>query len=92
MNQSTTTPVADKQAPTSTPNSAQPKAAEAVPAGAKLHDMAPEIRRQWSKFTDADLVGVKGQDDLTAKVEKTYALSHAAAKKQVQTWAQGRQF
>lgn len=70
----------------------QKAAADAAPAEKRLHDLAPEIRKQWTKFSDEDLAGVKGQDDLTAKVEKTYALSHDDAKKQVQTWAQGRQF
>jgi hypothetical protein len=92
MNPSPTTPAVDKSAPAATPVSAQPKAAAAAPIQVKLHDLAPEIRKQWSKFTDSDLAGVKSQDDLTKKVEMTYALSHDDAKKQVQTWAQGRQF
>jgi hypothetical protein len=92
MNQSPTTPSVDKSAPAATPVSAQHKAADAAPIQVKLHDLAPEIRKQWSKFTDGDLAGVKSQDDLTKKVEMTYAISHDDAKKQVQTWAQGRQF
>src|SRR3546814_1390711 len=73
-------------------NSMQQKAAaDAAPAEKRLHDLAPEIRKQWTTFSNEDLAGVKGQDDLTAKVEKTYALLHDDAKKQVQTWAQGRQ-
>lgn len=85
----------DKQVPAAegANNSMQQKAAaDATPAETRLHDLAPEIRKQWTKFSDEDLAGVKGQDELTAKVEKTYALSHDDAKKQVQTWAQGRQF
>lgn len=81
MNESAkTVPAADNQAPAT------------APAEGKMHALSPEIRKQWSKFTDSDLEGVKNQDDLTAKVEKTYALSHADAQKQVQSWAQGRQF
>lgn len=68
------------------------KHAAAAPAGGKMHALSSEIRKQWTKFTDSDLAGVKGQADLTAKVEKTYAIPHAEAKKQVQAWAQGRQF
>ncbi len=79
MNESTkTVPAADKQA--------------SATAEGKMHALTPEIRKEWSKFSDSDLMGVKSQDDLTAKVEKTYALSHADAQKQVQSWAQGRQF
>lgn len=84
-----------KQAPAveAANNPAQPQAAVgAAPAEKQLHGLAPEIRKQWTKFSDEDLVGVTGQDELTAKVEKTYALSRDEAKKQVQTWAQGRQF
>lgn len=82
MTESTTKPMADNQAP----------ANAATGAAAPLHALTPEIRKQWSKFSDADLAGVKSQDDLTSKVEKTYAMSHDDAKKQVQGWAQGRQF
>jgi len=92
MNPSPTTPSVDKQAPAATPVSAQSKAAGATPIQAKLHDLAPEMRKQWTKFSDSDLAGVKSQDDLTKKVEMAYAISHDEAKKQVQTWAQGRHF
>ena len=63
-----------------------------IRAEGQVHALTPEIRKQWSKFTDGDLAGVKGRDDLTAKVEMKYAISHDEAKKQVQAWAQGRQF
>lgn len=91
MNQSSGTPT-DKQASSATPKSAENKAADGGSNAARLHNLVPEIRKQWTKLTDADLAGVMSQDDLTAKVEKTYAIPHDEAKKQVQVWAQGRQF
>lgn len=90
MNQSSGTST-DKQA-SATPKSAENKAADGGSDTARLHNLAPEIRKQWTKFTDADLAGVMSQDDLTVKVEKAYAIPHDDAKKQVQVWAQGRQF
>lgn len=84
MNQSPKT-TADTD-PNTIPN--QPPENGAVAA----HALVPEMRKQWSKFTDGDLAEVKGQDDLTAKVETKYAISHDEAKKQVEAWAQGRQF
>jgi hypothetical protein len=71
----------------------QPAAPEVkAPGKGELHPLAAEIQEKWSKLADADLVGVKNQDDLTAKVAIRYGIASDLAKTQVQAWAQGRSF
>ena len=86
------TPSGANPAPTASA-SPQPAAPEVkAPGKGDLHPLTAEIQEKWSKLADADLVGVKNQEDLTAKVAIRYGIASDLAKTQVQAWAQGRSF
>ena len=71
----------------------QPTAHEVKATGTGVrHPLATEMQQKWSKLSDADLQGVKSQDELTAKVAIRYGIASDLAKTQVQAWAQGRSF
>jgi uncharacterized protein YjbJ (UPF0337 family) len=51
-----------------------------------------EIRAKWGKFSDQDLVALKGKDDLVSQVQSRYSLDQAQARKDVDTLLNGRSF
>jgi hypothetical protein len=71
----------------------QPAAPEVkAPGKGTLHPLAAEMQQKWSKLSDADLDGVKSQQELAAIIETRYGIAAEFAKTQVQAWAQGRSF
>jgi hypothetical protein len=53
--------------------------------------MRSEIVGKWSKFSTADVAALKTKDDLVAQVQSKYSLDKAAAQKDVDAFAKGRQ-
>lgn len=72
------------------PTSAAPEVK--APAKGDLHPLSSAMQEKWSKLSDADLNGVKSQQELAAIVETRYGIAADLAKTQVQAWAQGRAF
>ena len=71
----------------------QPAAPEVkAPSKGDLHPLAVAMQEKWSKLSDADLDGVKSQQELAAIIETRYGIAAEFAKTQVQAWAQGRSF
>lgn len=53
--------------------------------------MRGEIAKKWGKFDEAEVKGLKSNDDLVTKVAAKYGLDAKQAQKQVDDLANGRQ-
>lgn len=52
-----------------------------------------EVRRQWGRLTDDDLLEIRGQyEKLVGKVQMRYGVSREEAIRQVDNWAQHVKF
>ncbi len=52
-----------------------------------------EVRRQWSKLTDDDLLEIRGQrEKLLSKIQMRYGLAKDEAERQMDKWAEHLQF
>ncbi len=51
-----------------------------------------EIGAKWSKFSAADISGLKGKDDLIGQVVAKYGLEKGQAQRDVDALLKGRQF
>lgn len=51
-----------------------------------------EIQEKWGKFSEQDLVALKGKDDLVSQVKSRYNLDQAQAQKDVDALLSGRAF
>lgn len=65
--------------------------AHAATNSATSAGMRSEIVGKWSKFSAADVAALKTKDDLIAQVQSKYSLDKAAAQKDVDAFANGRQ-
>lgn len=51
-----------------------------------------QIKQEWGRFTDDDLMQLKGhRDELVGKVQERYGLTKEAAERQVDEWANRHQ-
>lgn len=53
--------------------------------------MRSEIGKKWGKFDEAEVEGLKSNDDLVTKLAAKYGLDAKQARKQVDDLANGRQ-
>ena len=51
-----------------------------------------EIHGRWGKFSDQELAGLKGKDDLVSQVQSKYGIEKAQAQKEVDALLKGRAF
>jgi len=65
-------------------------AAAASPSTA-VQGMRGEIENKWGKFAAAEVVALKDKDDLIAQVATKYGIDKGAARRDVDTFAKGRQ-
>ena len=65
---------------------------ENIPASEGRKIIVNEIQAKWGKFSDQDLVALKGKDDLVSQVQSKYKLDQTQAKKDVETLLNGRAF
>jgi hypothetical protein len=70
----------------------QPAAPEVKAPSKNLHPLAAAMQEKWPKLSDADLDGVKSQNELAAIIVTRYGIADDFARTQVQAWAQGRSF
>ena len=53
----------------------------------KWDQMKGEVKNQWAKLTDDDLMFVKGQKDkLVGKIQERYGMLEDKARKEVEEW------
>lgn len=53
--------------------------------------MRGEIEKKWGKFSADEVVALKDKDDLIAQVATKYGLDKTEARRDVDTFAKGRQ-
>jgi hypothetical protein len=71
-------------------NSAAPKAD--APTSEMKQIVLKEIGAKWEKFSQTDLSGLKGKDDLIAKITAKYGTEKAQAQRDVDALLKGRHF
>jgi hypothetical protein len=62
------------------------------PASENRKIIVNEIQAKWEKFSDQDLVALKGKEDLILQVKSRYKLDQAEAQKDVEALLNGRAF
>jgi hypothetical protein len=62
------------------------------PASENRKIIVNEIQAKWGKFSDQDLVALKGKEDLISQVKSRYKLDQAEAQKDVEALLNGRAF
>jgi hypothetical protein len=65
---------------------------ENVPSTENRKIIVKEIQAKWGKFSEQDLVALKGKDDLVSQVKSRYNLDQAQAQKDVDALLSGRAF
>ena len=70
---------------------ATPPQSNATPAPSNTPGMREEIAQKWPKFTTQDVAALKSKEDLITEVQSKYALDRAQARRDVDTFAKGRQ-
>jgi len=65
--------------------------AQATTNSSTAGGMRSEIAGKWSKFSASEVAALKTKDDLIAQVQSKYSLDKAAAQKDVEAFANGRQ-
>ena len=54
--------------------------------------LAKDIHAKWEKISDQEASGMKAKSDLVSQVQAKYSLSQDQAQKDVNVWANGRDF
>jgi hypothetical protein len=65
--------------------------APVTPAQTSTPGMRGEIAQKWPKLTAQDVAALKSKEDLITEVQSKYALDKAQARRDVDTFAKGRQ-
>ena len=66
------------------PNTATPATPQKI--------LAKDIHAKWEKISDQEASGMKVKGDLVSQVQAKYSLSQEQAQKDVNSWANGRDF
>jgi uncharacterized protein YjbJ (UPF0337 family) len=65
---------------------------EQIPDSENRKIIVNEIQAKWGKFSDQDIVALKGKHDLISQVQSRYNLDKAAVEKDVEALLNGRAF
>jgi hypothetical protein len=71
-----------------TPNAGNAKP-QAAPEARQI--VLKEIRAKWNKFSEQDVSGLKGKDDLVTQIMAKYALDKTQVQRDVDALLKGRQ-
>jgi hypothetical protein len=63
-----------------------------VSSGVPQKIVAKDINTKWDKISEQEASGMKQSSDLVSQVQSKYSLNADEAKKQVDTWVNGRSF
>ncbi len=66
------------------PNTATPATPQKI--------LSKDIHAKWEKISDTEASAMKAKSDLVSQVQSKYSLSQEQAQKDVNIWANGRDF